>query len=486
MRPRCLPSAVDAERDTLSYRVLTGVARLAVRWYYRAVDFDGVERIPASGPTLLVVNHPNELMDAIFAALIAPRQLTFTGKATLFDNPLAGALLRHMRVVPLRRVQDEGKRQTSIQPASNATDDETASIPSLPDTTRNADAFAAIHAALADGGMVLIFPEGRSWDEPRLAPIKTGAARIALSSRDAGVRGVTIVPIGINYERKDGLRSRVLVEVAEPIALDSLGDADAQVDALTTEIARRLHAVTLNFDDHEDADEVLDLATVLASTSDEIRPLGDPDAPIGAKVDVARRADLIRQQLERGELPVAVEDRVRHVQRRLLGLRRTATRLGIRLDDVALDTRLPAAGRFVVRELLLAAIGIPLALWGRMNHVLPFTLVTRLGVRTASATSNRAMNTLVIGLILVPLFYVAQTALVWWLAGPWWALPYAASLIPSASWDIRYTERLRQLKRRALAWRHFREDPGLQIKLREELFSLRDEAAAIASEASRR
>lgn len=484
---------MDAERDTLSYRVLTGVARLAVRWYYRAVEFDGVERIPTSGPTLLVVNHPNELMDAIFAALVAPRQLTFTGKATLFENPLAGALLRHMRVVPLRRVQDERKMLAAADanaPAAaamdSATTDATIALATAPaDATRNVDAFAAIHAALADGGVVLIFPEGRSWDEPRLAPIKTGAARIALSARDAGLCGVTIVPIGINYERKDGLRSRVLVEVAEPIALDSLGDAEGQVDALTTEIARRLHAVTLNFDDHEDADEVLDLATVLASTSDEIRPLGDPDAPIGAKVDVARRADLIRQQLERGELPGAVEDRVRHVQRRLLALRRTATRLGIRLDDVALDTRMPAAGRFVVRELLLAAIGIPLALWGRMNHFLPFTLVTHLGVRTASATSNRAMNTIVIGLILVPLFYVAQTALVWWLAGPWWALPYAASLIPSASWDIRYTERLRQLKRRALAWRHFREDPGLQVKLRDELFSLRDEAAAIASDVSR-
>jgi glycerol-3-phosphate O-acyltransferase / dihydroxyacetone phosphate acyltransferase len=460
---------VPSERDSLSYRFLTGIARLAVRWYYRAFEQDGVERIPASGPTLLVVNHPNELMDAIFAGLVSPRQLTFTGKATLFGNPLVGAFLRHMRVVPLRRVQDERAAGVTVDAPLSA--------------ARNAEAFAAIHAALADGGMVLIFPEGRSWDEPRLAPIKTGAARIALSARDAGVRGVTIVPIGINYERKDGLRSRVLVEVAEPIVIDALDEAGAQVDALTREIAKRLHAVTLNFDDDADADEVLDLATVLAATTDEIRPLGDPDAPISAKVEVARRADAIRERLNRGELSPAVEERVRHVQRRLLALRRTATRLGIRLDDVALDTRLPAAGRFVVRELLLAVFGIPLALWGRINHFLPFTLATWLGHRTASARSNRAMNTIVLGLLLVPLFYLAQTALVWKFAGPWWALLYALSLIPSASWDIRYRERLRQMRRRATAWRHFREDPGLQARLRDELFSLRDEAAGIAAAA---
>jgi len=456
---------VPAERDTLSYRLLTGVARLAVRWYYRAVDFDGVDRIPVSGPTLLVVNHPNELMDAIFAGLVAPRQLTFTGKATLFEHPIANAFLRHMRVVPLRRSQDERPRETT----------------SAADTGRNIDAFAAIHSALAAGQMVLIFPEGRSWDEPRLAPIKTGAARMALSAQEAGIQGLTIVPIGINYERKDGLRSRVLVEVGDPIVLDALDDDQAQVDQLTTEISRRLHAVTLNFDDESGAGEVLDLATVLAAATDEIRPLGDPDAPLAAKVDVARRADIIRQQLHRGELTSHVEDRIRHVQRRLLSLRRTATKLGIRLDDVALDTRLPAAGRFLVRELLLAAFGVPLALWGRLNHLVPFTIARWLAVRTSTARSQLAMHTIMLGVIVIPVFYAIQTGMVWRFAGPWWALAYIASLIPSASWDIRYTERLRQLRRRATAWRHFREDPGLQLKLRDELSSLRGEAAAIAS-----
>jgi glycerol-3-phosphate O-acyltransferase / dihydroxyacetone phosphate acyltransferase len=476
LRPRALPTKplespapVNAERDTLSYRVLARIARLAVRWFYRAVEFDGVERIPLTGPVLLVVNHPNELMDALFAGLVAPRQLTFTGKATLFENPVMGALLRHMRVVPLRRVQDER--------AVAARD----SVPPTVDAARNAEAFAAIHAALTAQQMVLIFPEGRSWDEPRLAPIKTGAARIALSARDAGVRGVQVVPMGINYERKEGVRSRVLVEVGHPIVIDALAPSMAEVEPLTAEISRRLHAVTLNFEDDADANEVLDVATILASTSAEIRPLSDPDASLASKIDVARRADEIRARLERGELPAHAEERVRAIQHRLLALRRTATQLGIRLDDVALDTGLPAASRFVVRELLLAAFGIPLALWGRLNHIIPFTLARALGVRTSTSRSQLAMHTVLLGIVLVPLFYGLQAALVWKLLGRWWALLYIASLIPSASWDLRYTERLRQLRSRALAWRHFRDDPALQETLRAELFSLRDEAAHIAS-----
>lgn len=454
---------------TISYRVLHGIARLAARWYYRGVEIEGAARIPATGPVLLLVNHPNELMDAIFAGLVAPRQLTFTGKATLFANPVLGAFLRHMRVVPLRRVQDE--RPAAADGVATA----------VTDAARNADAFAAIHASLSAGQMVLIFPEGRSWDEPRLAPIKTGAARIALSAMSAGVRGIVLVPMGINYLGKQHVRSRVLVEIGQPIAVDALTRESADVDVLTREIARRLHAVTLNFDDDRDASEALDLATVLAATTEEIRPLNDPDAPVAAKVTVARRADALRELLERGELSGDVEKRVLHIQRRLLGLRRTATKLGIRLDDVTLDTRLPAAGRFVVRELLLSAFGIPLATWGRINHFIPFALTRWLGARTATAQSNRAMNTVVLGLVLIPLFYLLQTTVVWQLFGWPWAVLYAVSLIPSGSWDLRYTERLRRLRMRALAWRHFREDPGLQAKLRHELFALRDEAAHIAA-----
>ena len=476
MKPPSPRGPVPAERDTLSYRILAGIARIAVRWYYRDVEFDGAERIPREGPVLLVANHPNELMDALFAGLVAPRQLTFTGKATLFENPIAGAFLRHMRVVPLRRVQDErpvatAEGDTTIAPAVSA--------------ARNAEAFAAIHGALSAGQMVLIFPEGRSWDEPRLAPIKTGAARIALSAQHAGVRGVTVVPLGINYERKDGPRSRVLVEVAQPIALDALTDAEAQVEVITREIATRLYAVTLNFDDAAAADETLDIATVLASVSDEVRPLTQPDAPISAKVAVARRADVIRQQLKRAELSPETEARVRHIQRRLLALRQEATERRIRLDDVALDTRFPAAGRFVARELLLAIVGVPFAAWGRVNHFLPFRLATSLGERTSTSRSQPAMHTIMLGLLLVPLFYALQTAAVWRVAGGVPALLYAASLVPSASWDLHYSERLRQMARRARAWRLFRDDPAMQTRLRTELCSLRDEAATIALGASR-
>ena len=68
---------------------------------------------------------------------------------------------------------------------------------------------------------MLIFPEGITHDEPSLAPLKTGAARMALHARDAGdVDGLAVVPIGLTFERKDAPRTRVLVQIGEPIAMD--------------------------------------------------------------------------------------------------------------------------------------------------------------------------------------------------------------------------------------------------------------------------
>ena len=62
---------------------------------------------------------------------------------------------------------------------------------------------------------------------------------------------------------------------------------------------------------------------------------------------------------------------------------------------------------------------------------------------------------------------------------------YVASLFSSASWNLEYTERFRQLRQRAQAWRHIHEEPRLKQKLQNHLPSLRDEAAAIARHASR-
>src|SRR3712207_4658406 len=181
------------------YSLLRAVTGIALRWFYREVRVRHAERIPRDAtPLLLAVNHPNALVDALLVGWAMPRPITITAKATLFENPALGWFLRYLGVVPLRRASDERQRLAVAGEADRA---------------RNTDAFRAILERLERGGAVLIFPEGKSHDEPALAPLRTGAVRIALQA-DGEERGrpPAILPIGLVFEEKDTPRSPVLVD----------------------------------------------------------------------------------------------------------------------------------------------------------------------------------------------------------------------------------------------------------------------------------
>src|SRR5690242_11071108 len=100
------------------YALLRAIAGVALRWYYRDIQVEGVERIPRRRPLLLVVNHPNALIDALLVAWVVPRRVLITAKSTLFTNPLAAATLRWLGVVPLRRASDEASK-SALDPSRN-------------------------------------------------------------------------------------------------------------------------------------------------------------------------------------------------------------------------------------------------------------------------------------------------------------------------------------------------------------------------------
>src|SRR5213075_1845524 len=134
-----------------------------------------------------------------------------------------------------------------------------------------------------------IFPEGITGDYAELQPLRTGVARIALQARDAGVRQLAIVPIGLTFERKDAPRSRVFAQVGLPIDVDGWapGATDENARALTAELDRRLRAVTLNFESADVSERDRALAAQLARlfrSSQAAPPVWQPHAPLGEQV----------------------------------------------------------------------------------------------------------------------------------------------------------------------------------------------------------
>lgn len=451
----------------MGYALLRAVAGIALRWYYRDIQVEGSDRIPRERPLLLVVNHPNALVDALLVGWVMPRRVLITAKATIFANPIGAVLLRWLGVLPLRRTSDE--RSASGLPPSAA---------------RNAETFRAVHEALARGRCVLIFPEGKTPEEPALAPLKSGAARMALHAYESGdASDLAILPIGLVFERKEAPRSRVFVEIGEPILLaDWTRAPDGRAaESLTAEIEARLRALTLSYATADEAVRAHRLASSVASLVESTDDVADRRA-LSVETAIARRIDALTRAI--ATAPESTQKRGERLLDRITALEREARSHGIQLDDVRIELGRRPGILFVVREGLLLLLGGPIALWGRINHWLPLRAARLVAMRNVESAADPAMRTIVAGAAFVVLTYLVQSLVVGWLWGWLAAIVYLVSLPIAADVNFRLTDRMHRAARRARAYRVLRRDPVLRTRLRAELASVRDDALALERDMS--
>jgi 1-acyl-sn-glycerol-3-phosphate acyltransferase len=238
----------------MTRRIIVAILRFAMRVYFRRVEVVGIEHVPLDTPVIFVLNHPNALVDPAVLLSLAPRRVSFLAKSPLFRMPVLGFFVRAMDCIPVYRKQDEGE-----------------------DVSKNLEMFAAARSLLARGGTIGICPEGVSHDEPRLRPIKTGAARIALGAVSTGeVAELKIAPAGLYYTSKTKFRSAALLYFGQPLPVEPVPlEADgnpprAAVRELSDRIENALREVMLDAE-HEEALQTISRAERIFSseTSDE-------------------------------------------------------------------------------------------------------------------------------------------------------------------------------------------------------------------------
>jgi len=449
------------------YALLRSIAGIALRWFYRRIDVVGVERLPRNAPLLLVCNHPNALVDAMLVAWAMPRRIVLTAKSTLFKNRALATLLNWVGVVPLVRRSDieNGPMQDAQTPQ------------------RNARAFGALRAVLRRDGAVVIFPEGISHDHPSLAPLKTGAARVALEARDeAQVGNLHIVPVGLTFERKEAPRTRVLVQIGEPIALDQWrAQGETAVSQLTEEIDSRLRRVTLNYETVDDASRARALSSLFAALwRDEPESVGRARS-LRVDVSLAERIEVARLALSRNA-DDGLRARADALVRSVGELEEALERHGVALEDVSVSSERRHAVPFVLREAWIIALGGPIALWGMINHWIPFNAARLIARRSVESASDPAMRTIVAGAALVLAFYTGQglavAAFVGWIP----ALIYLVSLPLAADVNFLLRDRLHRALQRARTYLLFRRRPKLHARLQADLQRVRAEAMEIEAQ----
>lgn len=400
-------------------------ARGLVRFYYPRIEIEGAERIPAEGPLLLVANHPNSLVDPVLLGVAAKRPVRLLAKAPLFEVPVFGTLLRAAGMIPAYRGADDPKA-----------------------VKRNLDSLAAAARALAKPGsdaVLGIFPEGKTHDAPRLAQVKSGAARLALQAVAAGAKTLRVVPVALNYERKEKFRSAVWIRVGEPVdaaawLAEHGGDEHAAMRALTPELDRRLRRDLIDLDDPAWENLLDDVEWLLPRDSAKV--INHPGlAALRLRKQVADALNHFHR---------AEPERARAAAVRVSAHAAALHSLGLDAGARLLHERGPRLALRLVRDAFGAWAGGAFALWGLALHLVPFgvsRLVAALLGRGDRATL--ALWRLLFGAALLLGWYALLTLAAAAYFQPWVVVLLCALAPASALFGVRW---LRVQRVRARAW----------------------------------
>lgn len=352
-------------------RFVSFLARLITRGLFRSVEVIGFDDLP-TGPRLIVANHFNGFVDPVVLAGALGRLPRFIAKATLWKTPGVPLAMRAVGVLPVHRAVDGGGD--------------------------NAGTFRSVIAELHHGHAVAIFPEGTTHDDQQLAPVRTGAARLALDAAADGVE-LAIVPVGITFEDKVALRSRVVIRAAPPIdprqvasrsdGGPPVGSEDHEaVHRLTDEIRDRLASVSPDYATLLDAVASRAAADLLLRSEPGVRPL--------AEVSLAER-EQVAAQLD--DLPAAAHAEVGSAVAEyhlLLGS------LHLRDDHLVPAVGLGALVRRLLLTSLLVVVLAPFALMGAVVNLVP-TLLVALAGTVASAPVSKGTNRVLAGVLAFPI-----------------------------------------------------------------------------------
>jgi glycerol-3-phosphate O-acyltransferase/dihydroxyacetone phosphate acyltransferase len=407
----------------MTRRIIVAILRFAMRIYFRRVEVVGLEHVPLKTPVIFVLNHPNALVDPAFLLCLAPRRISFLAKAPLFRMPILSFFVRALDCLPVYRHQDEGS-----------------------DVSKNREMFAAARSLLVRGGTIGICPEGVSHDEPRLRPIKTGAARIALGAVSTGEAprlnadktkeptanaggsdncvDLKIVPAGLYYTSKTTFRSAALlyfgqpIEV-EPVELEEDGNPPrAAVRELSDKIECSLRAVILEAE-HEEALQTISRAERIFSSE----TVDEESESLADELQLQQRFNKAYAVL-RERAP----ERLRKLEVRMIRFEEELTQAGVDPEDLSPPTSaLDVFGHLITRVVLFLLLVVPATL-GALIHYPAYRLGGYLATRFSKSDEDVVSTVKIISaMLLFPLSWVVAGILAYEFQG--WELCVAVALV---------------------------------------------------------
>mmetsp|Transcript_3409 Transcript_3409/g.5306 ORF Transcript_3409/g.5306 Transcript_3409/m.5306 type:complete len:681 (-) Transcript_3409:158-2200(-) len=265
---------ISANSKELTYFMTKTFFHSILSIFFSSMEVLGKQNIPAHGPVIFTGNHMNQFVDGAVILVTNPRRVGFLVAEKSMKKRIIGDFAAACGAIPVARPQDKAKKGVGrlyfdgykvvgegteftklgtgdkIRPGKSAdvykfktivSDTEGILTPEaagegspinedcqgvnnfsdyqILEFVDQSKMFDYVHAALANGQCLGIFPEGGSHDRTDLLPLKAGVAAIALGAEEKYGINVPIVPVGLTYFRGHQFRGRLVVEFGEPITI---------------------------------------------------------------------------------------------------------------------------------------------------------------------------------------------------------------------------------------------------------------------------
>jgi len=364
------------------YFILKLIFKIALRVFFRQIEVRNKNLIPANGPLLVASNHPNTFMDPIAIAAIMKQEVFFIAKGTVFNTPLKRWLLQQMNLIPVYRREDGA----------------------VPEASNN-NTFRKCITHLHQSGTLLIFPEGNSYNERRLRPLKTGTARMALAAEAEFdfKAGVQIVPIGLNYTDPTRFQSNLFINIGEAIPVAHFADIYKQdsfkaAQQLSVELRSRLEK----------------LVVITATPADD--NLVEQIERI-YKTNLAQELGLSKKQADKFVMTKAIADsisyfnqhepeRVQVIKEKIDKYNQELEKLGLQDKYLNVSTKTPNLVTDSLTTLFYLALGLPLYIWGIITNYLPYIIPSKIADNLTGEQEFRAPIMMTAGIFTFSFFYL--------------------------------------------------------------------------------
>lgn len=393
----------------------------------------GRDLIPVDKPVIFAVNHQNALMDPLALVCTNPLQTIWLTRADVFKSKAIRPVFKFLKMIPIYRIRD-GKDSLS----------------------NNEQIFKQVTRTLEDKLSIALFPEATHSGKRQMLSHKKAIPRIALDAEEKNnfELDLKIIPVGIFYDHYWNFDRTLIVQYGEPFDIDSYKERFAEnsqnaMIALRDEIHQRLVPLTMQinsvpyYQDYENFREIIgeEYSSHHFFNSNPILQLFRAHQDLIAEIE--------HLEIEKPEV----------FQNLLIQTKTYAREIrkgGFSFSQIekAVDTSWQKLSGWIAFALL----STPVLVFGLLFNFVPY-LIPR--VFLAGKIKDKAFLSsfnFALGLILFPVFYLLEGALIWIFTGSFMlglaglcAMPFTgkwAYKLMMSGWDLVQVTRLKTINKR--------------------------------------